>query len=107
MTHIFPTGQKAIPASVQELYSIGAIKEFPPQEGSPVAFIGPGNMFYQWNTTPWSYWAHEVGHLIDFAHGGRPNVNALMGGYDMMFSQDGPLRTLSGCSDEMVCWAPL
>ena len=104
ITFIFPTGQKVIPASVQELYSIGSIKDFPPQEGKPVAFIGPGSMFYQWNTTAWSYLAHEMGHLIDFAHGGSPNGNSLMGGYDMMFAQDGPLRTLSGWWRFLAGW---
>jgi hypothetical protein len=104
ITFVFPTGQRVIPASVQELYSIGAIKDYPTQEGKPVAFIGPGYMFYQWNTNAWSYWAHEIGHLIDFAHGGSPNGNTLMSGYDMMFSQDGPLRTFSGWWRFLAGW---
>ena len=104
ITFIFPTGQKVIPASVQELFSNGAIKDYPPQEGKPIAFIGPGSMFYQWNTNAWSYWAHEMGHLIDFAHGGSPNGNSLIGGYDVMFGQDGPLRTLSGWWRFLAGW---
>ena len=104
VTFIFPTGQKVIPASVQELFPIGSIKDYPPQEGKLIAFIGPGSMFYQWNTTPWSYWAHEMGHLLDFAHGGSPNGSQDMGGYDMMFSQDGPSRTLSGWWRFLADW---
>ena len=105
ITFIFPTGQKIVPASVQELFPIGSIRDYPPQEGKLVAFIGPGSMFYQWNTTPWSYWAHEIGHLIDFAHGGSPNGSQDMGGYDLMFSQDGPSRTLSGWWRFLADWA--
>ena len=104
ITFIFPSGQRVIPASVQELFPIGALKDNPTQEGKPVAFIGPGYVFYQWNTTAWSYWAHEIAHLLDFAHGGNANGNTLMSGYDMMFSQDGPLRTLSGWWRFLAGW---
>ena len=93
---ILPAGQTIVRESVQELYPYGAIKESPPKEGKLMAFIGTGAYFENWNTTRWSYFAHELGHLIDFAHGGSGRDSGEMGGYDVMFSQDGPFRTYSG-----------
>lgn len=93
---ILPSGQQFVRESIQELYPGGAIREFPPKEGKILAFMGTGTYFENWNVTQWSYFAHEIGHLIDFAHGGSGRDSGTMGGYDIMFSQDGPSRTLAG-----------
>jgi hypothetical protein len=93
---VLPSGQQFIRESIQELYPGGAIREFPPKEGKILAFMGTGSYFENWNVKQWSYFAHEIGHLIDFAHGGSGRDSGTMGGYDIMFSQDGPSRTLSG-----------
>jgi hypothetical protein len=93
---VLPSGQQFVRESIQELYPGGAIRDFPPNEGKILAFMGTGSYFENWNVKQWSYFAHELGHLIDFAHGGSGRDVGTMGGYDIMFSQDGPSRTLSG-----------
>ena len=93
---VLPAGQTIVRESIQELYPGGAIKDFPTREGKILAYMGTGMYFENWNVEQWSYFAHELGHLIDFAHGGSGRDSGTMGGYDIMFSQDGPSRTLSG-----------
>ena len=93
---ILPSGQKIVKESVQELYPGGAIKEFPPREGKILAYLGTGMYFENWNVKQWTYFAHELGHLLDLAHGGGGRNYSSMSGLDIMFSQDGPSRTLSG-----------
>lgn len=101
---ILPSGQKIVSESIQELYPGGAITDFPTKEGKILAFMGGGAYFENWNVKQWSYLAHELGHLIDFAHGGSGRESGLMGGYDIMFSQDGPSRTLSGWWRFLADW---
>ena len=93
---VLPAGQKIVTESIQELYPGGAIRNYPTKEGKILAFMGTGMYFENWNVKQWSYFAHELGHLLDFAHGGPARDSGTMGGYDIMFSQDGPSRTLSG-----------
>jgi hypothetical protein len=101
---VLPSGQRIVKESVQELYPGGAIKEYPPKEGKLLAYIGTGMYFENWNVEQWSYFAHELGHLIDLAHGGPGRDSGSMGGYDVMFSQDGPSRTLSGWWRFLADW---
>jgi|GEM_PF-1262981 len=101
---VLPSGQKIVKESVQELYPGGAIKDFPPKEGKLLAYIGTGMYFENWNVEQWSYLAHELGHLIDLAHGGPGRESGTMGGYDILFSQDGPSRTLSGWWRFLADW---
>lgn len=101
---ILPAGQTVVRESVQELYPYGAIKDSPPKEGNLIGFIGAGSYFENWNVSRWSYLPHELGHLIDFAHGGSGRDSGEMGGYDIMFSQDGPFRTFSGWWRFLADW---
>lgn len=101
---VLPSGQKIVSESIQELYPGGAIKDYPPKEGKLLAYVGAGMYFENWNVAQWSYLAHELGHLIDLAHGGSGRESGSMGGYDVMFSQDGPSRTLSGWWRFLADW---
>lgn len=101
---VLPSGQKIVTESIQQLYASDAIKDNPPKEGKILAYMGAGMYFENWNVKQWSYLAHEVGHLIDFAHGGSGRDSGPMGGYDIMFSQDGPSRTFSGWWRFLANW---
>lgn len=101
---VLPSGQKIVSESIQELYPGGAIKDYPPKEGKLLAYIGTGMYFENWNVKQWSYFAHEIGHLIDLAHGGPGRDSGSMDGYDVLFSQDGPSRTLSGWWRFLADW---
>ena len=101
---ILPKEQKIVSESIQELYPGGAIKDYPPKEGKLLAYLGTGAYFENWNVEQWSYFAHEIGHLVDFAHGGEARNPGPMSGYDILFSQDGPSRTLSGWWRFLADW---
>jgi len=101
---ILPSGQTVVQESIQELYPYNAIKDYPPKEGKLFAYMGAGTYFENWNVELWTYLAHEIGHMIDFAHGGSARDSGEMGGYDVMFSQDGPLRTFSGWWRFLANW---
>ena len=101
---ILPSGQKFVRESIQELYPGGAIKDYPPKEGKILAYLGTGMYFENWNVKQWTYFAHELGHLLDLAHGGGGRWFSSMSGLDIMFSQDGPSRTLSGWWRFLANW---
>lgn len=94
---LLPLGQKVIPEGAQELYPFGSIKEFPLNEGKPIAFMAPGFRWDQENVVIWSYLAHELGHLLGYAHFGGPRMGdpGDFRAYDVMGNQDAA-RTLSG-----------
>ena len=101
---ILPSGQKFVKESIQDLNPGGAIKDYPPKEGKLLAFLGTGMYFEMWNVKQWTYFAHELGHLLDLAHGGEGRSYSTMSGLDIMFSQDGPSRTLSGWWRFLANW---
>lgn len=94
-------------------------------DGNPiVSFIAGGN---RWDklpqTTLWSFWAHEMAHMIGLPdlvlHGNLDGIemweNNPFSGYDIMAQQDGPLRTINSwtrwvngwISDDYVICAPI
>ena len=102
---LLPLGQKVVPEGAQELYSFGSIKEFPLNEGKPIAFMAPGYRWDQDNVVIWSYLAHELGHLLGFAHFGSPRMGdpGDFRPYDLMGNQD-QARTLTGWWRFLAGW---
>jgi hypothetical protein len=58
--------------------------------------MAPGYRWDQEDKTLWSYWAHELGHLSGFSHGGNPRSGGSFNGFDVMYNQDGHTRIFSG-----------
>jgi hypothetical protein len=57
------------------------------------------------NKDYWGYWAHEFGHAISLPHIGRSRGEGpLFAGYDLMASQDGATRELSGWLRFLAQW---
>jgi hypothetical protein len=55
----------------------------------------------------WSYWAHEFGHAISLAHVGRSRGSLPpFSPFDIMGSQDGSTRELSGWLRFLAQWLP-
>ena len=96
---IAPMNQKIIPETTQS-FPWGA-KNYPFKDGKVKAMTIVGNFFdlpgvFQQPRTYWSYWAHELGHVLEIAHLGSGRGDYPMGGYELMGMQDGPSRSLSG-----------
>jgi hypothetical protein len=102
---LLPLGQKVVPEGAQELYPYGAITEFPLKEGKPVAFMAPGFRWDELNVVIWSYLAHELGHLLGFAHFGTARMGEPgdFRPYEVMGNQDLG-RTFSGWWRFLTGW---
>lgn len=95
---IAPKAQEIFPESTQVLNPQG-MRNHPLKEVKAMTMVGK---FFDLETmgerrTYWSYWAHEQGHIFEYAHLGNPRGSSFpMQGLDLMGIQDGPSRTLSG-----------
>jgi len=94
---IAPKAQEIFPESTQVLNPQG-MTNHPLKKVKAMTIVGK---FFDSETmgekrTYWSYWAHEQGHIFEFAHLGNPRGSFPMQGLDLMGMQDGPSRTLSG-----------
>ena len=96
---IAPKNQNIIPETTQS-FPWGALN-YPFKDGKVKAMTIVGKFFdlpgvFQQPRTYWSYWAHELAHVLEIAHLGSGRGDYPMGGYEMMGMQDGPSRSLSG-----------
>ena len=104
---ILPKGQSFIFETVQGFPADDVVKNLNTNEGSISSFSIAGAFMDKPNKDYWSYWAHEFGHAIGIAHIGRSRPPApLFSGYELMASQDGPTRELSGWLRFLVGWLP-
>lgn len=104
---ILPKGQTFISESVQGFPVDDVVKNVVTKEGSVSSFSIAGKFFDSYGRSYWPYWAHEFGHAIGISHVGRSREPApLYAGYDLMASQDGPTRELSGWLRFLVKWLP-
>lgn len=105
---LLPQAQRVIGESTQGFRHspFGSNGGYQTAEGTIFNFALAGNYFDVAPRTYWSYWAHETGHMfplpdlyIQAGNWGNHVLDVPIGpfsGYDMMSSQDGPSRTLSG-----------
>lgn len=99
---IAPKNQNIIPETTQS-FPWNA-KSYPFKDGKVQAMTIVGKFFDQKPRTYWSYWAHELGHVLELAHLGPGRGDYPMYGYEMMGAQDGPSRSLSGWMRFLAGW---
>jgi len=93
---ILPSGQTFLIETSQGFPWDEAVKNFRTKEGNVASFSIPGMFMDMGGREYWSYWAHEFGHAIGLAHVGSSRESNPFQAYDLMGSQDGPSRELSG-----------
>jgi M6 family metalloprotease-like protein len=101
---ILPTGQTIIGESSQGFPWDAVVKEHSSNEGRISSYSIPGQFFDKPNRAYWSYWAHEFGHAIGLPHVGSSHEYGEMQAWDLMGSQDGPSRELSGWLRFLAGW---
>ena len=93
---ILPLGQKFLTETAQGFPWDPGVKNFVTKEGKVDSFSMPGVFMDQGGREYWSYWAHEFGHAIGLPHVGSSRESNPFQAYDLMGTQDGPSRELSG-----------
>lgn len=104
VNYLLPQGQTVVKESVQDFPNMQVFASTSTNEGKLTSFATAGEFFDQPPREYWSYWAHEFGHVLQLAHIGSSREFSLMHGYDLMGSQDGPSRTLSGWMRFLAGW---
>ena len=104
---ILPLNQKVIDETSQGFPWDDVVKEFQTKEGKISSFSIPGDFMSVPGKTYWSYWAHEFGHAIGLPHIGTSRGDAIpFHALDILGSQDGPDRELSGWIRFIAGWLP-
>jgi M6 family metalloprotease-like protein len=101
---ILPSGQTVVGESSQGFPWDSAVREYSSEEGRISSYSIPGKFFDAPGRTYWSYWAHEFGHAIGLPHIGSSRAYGDMQAWDLMGSQDGPSRELSGWLRFLAGW---
>lgn len=106
---IAPKNQNIIPESTQSFPWNTINYPFKDKKVQGMTILGkffdqPG--VFQQPRTYWSYWAHELGHVLELAHLGSGRGDYPMGGYELMGMQDGPSRSMSGWIRFLSGWLP-
>jgi M6 family metalloprotease-like protein len=104
---ILPKGQKFITESSQGFPWDKVVLDTVTNEGSISSYTIPGVFFDEVGREYWSYWAHEFGHAISIPHVGRSRGSLPpYSPFDIMGSQDGSTRELSGWLRYLAGWLP-
>jgi M6 family metalloprotease-like protein len=101
---ILPPNQTVVKESLQGFPWDPAVTNYVTQEGKVSSFSIPGVFFNQSNRQYWSYWAHEFGHAMGMPHIGSSRIPNAFLGLDLMGSQDGHSRELSGWLRFVAGW---
>jgi hypothetical protein len=80
------------------------VKNYTTQEGKISSFSIPGVFMNQAGRQYWSYWAHEFGHAMAIPHVGSSRIANPFQPLDLMGSQDGYSRELSGWQRFVAGW---
>jgi M6 family metalloprotease-like protein len=101
---ILPKNQDFVQETLQGFPWQPEVKRVVANEGSVSSFSIPGKHFDKLNRQYWSYWVHEFGHAMALPHiGSSRKPNPFMG-LDIMGSQDGESRELSGWMRFVAGW---
>ncbi len=101
---ILPSGQTFIRETSQGFPWDSAVRNFKTNEGSVYSYSAAGRFMDQPGRQYWSYWAHEFGHAMALPHiGSSRDPNPFLG-LDLMSSQDGESRELSGWMRFVAGW---
>ena len=102
---LLPKGQSFLKETSQGFPWDQLVIDTKTNEGKVSGFAIPGVFMDQPNKDYWGYWAHEFGHAISLPHiGGSRGTAPLFAGYDLMASQDGATRDLSGWLRFVAQW---
>lgn len=101
---ILPLEQTVVTETLQGFPWEQAVKNYVTQEGKVSSFSIPGVFMNQSNRQYWSYWAHEFGHAMGIPHIGSSRIANAFLGLDLMGSQDGHTRELSGWLRFVAGW---
>jgi M6 family metalloprotease-like protein len=101
---ILPKGQTIVTETLQGFPWDEAVSSYLTNEGKVSAFSIAGRFFDQPGREYWSYWAHEFGHAIGLPHIGSSYAPNPFQSLDLMGSQDGPSRELSGWLRFIAGW---
>jgi M6 family metalloprotease-like protein len=83
------------------------VKETLTQEGRVSSFTIAGRYQNLPGNTLWSYWLHEFGHAVGWPHaGGNGPGPSPFHPWEVMGSQDGPSKELSGWIRFLTRWMP-
>jgi M6 family metalloprotease-like protein len=93
---LLPLGQTFLTETAQGFPWDPGVRNFNTNEGRVDSFSMPGVFMDQAGREYWSYWAHEFGHAIGLPHVGSSREANPFQTYDLMGTQDGPSRELSG-----------
>jgi len=101
---ILPKGQNFIQETSQGFPWDEAVKNLVTNEGSVTSFSIAGKFNDSLNREYWPYWVHEFGHAMAIPHvGSSREPNAFLG-LDIMGSQDGESKELSGWMRFVAGW---
>jgi len=100
---VLPSGQGVVRESVQD-WPWEQFVARATNEGALVSAATPGAFFDVPPREYWAYWVHEFGHVLQLAHVGSSFRWSSMHGFEMMASQDGPTRELSGWMRFLAGW---
>lgn len=103
---LLPKEENIMAASMQGFPWNDAVKNYTTNEGKVSSFTVVGKYFERPGRTYWSYWAHEYGHVIGLPHIGSSYASNPFHSLDLMGSQDGPTRDLSGWLRFIAGWMP-
>jgi M6 family metalloprotease-like protein len=104
---LLPKGQSFLQETSQGFPWDQLVIDTRTNEGKVSGFAIPGVFMDQIGREYWSYWAHEFGHAISLAHVGRSRGSLPpFSPFDIMGSQDGSTRELSGWLRFVAEWLP-
>ena len=103
---ILPKGQTFLGETSQGFPWDQPVIDYTSKEGKIASYSIPGVFFDRPEKMYWSYWAHEFGHAIGLPHIGSSHSPNPFHGLDLMGSQDGPSRELSGWLRFIAGWMP-
>lgn len=104
---LLPKGQSFLQETSQGFPWDRLVIDTKTNEGKVSGFAIPGVFMDQIGREYWSYWAHEFGHAISLAHVGRSRGSLPpFSPFDIMGSQDGSTRELSGWLRFVAQWLP-
>jgi len=101
---ILPLKQTVVTETLQGFPWEQAVKNYITQEGKISSFSIPGVFMNQGGRQYWSYWAHEFGHAMGVPHIGSSRIANPFLVLDLMGSQDGYTRELSGWLRFVAGW---
>ena len=114
---VLPAGQTFMAESVQGFRhsEFGSSGGYATAEGRIYNYMIAGAYFDRQYKAPWTYWAHEMGHMFPlpdlYDQTGQWWIGKVLeipggpfSGFDMMANQDGPSRTLGGWLRFVMGW---